>query len=404
MKTKINLIQSITVVLILFLLIGCNADDRSSSDRIARLEREKEDGPQKDNKLSDGLRNSIDFLSELTFKNPINYKNLQIFMISGTTTADNINYVSLKLAMEKKWVEVLETSDVNELKITNHSNKTIFINAGDIVKGGKQDRTLTYDMVIAPKAKEEKLSSFCVESGRWSKRGQEDVAGFESNNKMLTSRKLKIASKKYNNQSRVWSEVAEQQEKLNYNISQHYSTNVDVKANESASSLELTLDNKELKRMKESYKAHFSNLLEEQNIGLAYAINGELYTLDIYNNKQLFVDLFEKLMDACIVEAITDLDSQQKKYNYLSVQDLKNLLTIDATAKENAKDLNARTRWISKEDKEKIIFTSLDKENNLKWIHRNIIVKDDTNTSIIPNHQIQNDNVEEATEEVMDEY
>lgn len=82
----------------------------------------------------------------------------------------------LKLALEKKWVEVIETSSVNELELINHSNKTIFISAGDIVKGGKQDRTLVYDVVIAPNAKGEKLASFCVESARWEKRGNEDVA------------------------------------------------------------------------------------------------------------------------------------------------------------------------------------------------------------------------------------
>jgi len=318
----------------------------------------------------------IDFLSEVTFSPPVNFKNLQIFMVHGKTNADNLSYVTLKDAMENQWVEIIETSNVNELSLRNNSDKTIFINAGDIIKGGKQDRTLTYDMVIAPRTKEQKLSSFCVEAGRWSKRGNESSAGFSSNTKMLTSRKLKIASKQHNSQDSVWANIAYQQDRINSNVSYYYNSNVDVKSSQSASSLELTLDNKELRQMKEDYKSTFKDLTENTTIGFAYAINGELYNVDIYNNRQLFLDLFDKLLDAAIIEAITDLDKEQKEYSYLSVSDVMDALKMDNQAEENSKELNERTTWLTKEDDEKFIFSSHDKGNDLKWLHRNIIIKE----------------------------
>ena len=101
---------------------------------------------------------------------------------------------------------------------------------------------------------------------------------------MLTSRKLKIASKKYNNQSSVWSSVSEQQEKLNSNVSHYTKSDVDVKSTRSASSLELTLDNKDLQQMRAEYKSHFTNLLKDNTIGFAYAINGELCTVVVGHN------------------------------------------------------------------------------------------------------------------------
>ncbi|NQX98607.1 MAG: hypothetical protein HRT73_12125 [Flavobacteriales bacterium] len=351
-------------ILSLFVLgISCASPDQNNN-------------PESLNMDDETSQKGMGLLSQFTLEKSINYKNLQIFMITGTTGADNVSYVPLKLAMEKKWVEIKETSNVNELEISNLSNNVIFINAGDIVKGGKQDRTLTYDMIIGPHSKNEKLSSFCVESGRWSKRGKESADQFGSNEKMITSRKLKISSKRDNNQQKVWKSVELQTDKLNYNVSKYSNKDVNVKANASGSSLELALDNKELKQMKEEYKKHFINLNKGDALGFAYAINGELYTVDIYNNKKLFDQLFEKLLDAAIVEAITDLDIEQAENEYIGLTAVNSVFLVEYKTDENISDLNARTRWLTKEEDDKMIFTSVDRKNNLTWLHKNIIIKD----------------------------
>jgi len=313
---------------------------------------------------------------KFTLSTPVNYKNLQIFMIEGECNADNVEYVPLKKAMEKKWVEIKETSEVNELEITNLSDKVIFINAGDIVRGGKQDRTLTYDMIIGPHSKNEKLASFCVESGRWKKRGQENVDKFESNKNMLSSRKLKIASKKDNNQQKVWKSVADQQEKLSHNVSHYSNKEVNVKSGESSSSLELTLGNDDLIKMRKTYKQQFENLIRERTLGFAYAINGELYAIELYNNKQLFADLFDKLLEAAIVEAIAELDVDKKEYESIEEKTVYSAINNKDYEEESRKDLNTRTRWQTKENNLKVSFTSLDIQNKGVWLHENILVKD----------------------------
>lgn len=374
----------LSILMVLFLSF-CNNSEAGNEDEVL------------------GNNNSeISFLNDFSYSPAVNFRNLQIFMITGNTTADDITYVSLKVAMENNWVEIIETSNVNELQISNLSDKVIFINAGDIVKGGKQDRTLTYDMIIGPKSKNEKLSSFCVESDRWSQRGSESSLAFGSTKNMLTSRKLKISSKKSNSQREVWESVADQQNKLNGNVSYYKNANIDVKENASGSSLELTLDNKELNEMRAEYREHFNDLINEETIGFAYAINGELYTVDIYNNKKLFLELYDKLLTAAIVEAITDLDSKQEKYIYISNIDVTNKLTINTKLEETIKDLNSRTRWSEKEDKEKIFFTSLDRKNDLTWVHKNIIIKDTNqvafhrNIIMAPSNNIQ---IQEYNEE-----
>ncbi|MBN4071057.1 hypothetical protein JYT72_00975 [Crocinitomix catalasitica] len=366
-KQNLVLIRTFTFLLFSILLIQCT-DATTQTEIAIAAENEK-------NKQI-GEMVPIEFLDDVDFSEPINFKNLQLFMISGETSADNLNYVPLNVALENNWVEIIETSEVNELAITNTSDEIVFIHAGDIIKGGKQDRTLAYDMIIGPKTKKEKLVSFCVESGRWSKRGEENSDYFASNTKMLSSRKQKIAATLDGEQGSVWSGVSDQQSKLSANMSYYYNTDVNVTDNESASSLELTLDNEELAEMKTDYLDKFKSLIKENTIGFAYAINGELYNVNIYNNKQLFVDLYDKLLTAAIVEAIADLDNDQEEHKYITAADVKAALLISIEAEGSTENLNNRTSWTSESDVAKAIFTSSDRKNEMIWVHRNIIIKD----------------------------
>ena len=54
----------------------------------------------------------------------------------------------------------------------------MFVQSGDIVKGGKQDRVLTVSLVLPPRSGRIAIAAFCVEQGRWSARGKEDVKTF----------------------------------------------------------------------------------------------------------------------------------------------------------------------------------------------------------------------------------
>src|SRR5437868_8572655 len=67
--------------------------------------------------------------------------------------------------------------------------------AGDIVKGGKQDRSLTISLLLPPHSERIPIASFCVEPGRWSQRGREDVHQFSSAAAAMPSREAKLAMK-----------------------------------------------------------------------------------------------------------------------------------------------------------------------------------------------------------------
>src|SRR5260370_247144 len=116
-----------------------------------------------------------------TFSGPVTYRNLTIFLIHGKGTLPGREFLTLQEALEQKKIVVHETQTVNELSVENVApDVEVFIQAGDIVKGGQQDRVLAYDLVVPGKSGKVPIASFCVEAGRWRQRGTEDASRFQS--------------------------------------------------------------------------------------------------------------------------------------------------------------------------------------------------------------------------------
>ena len=81
------------------------------------------------------------------------------------------------------------------MQIENLGNDEVFVQSGDIVKGGQQDRVLTVSLLLPPKSGRIPIASFCVEQGRWTARGKEDVKTFATASAVVPSREAKIAMK-----------------------------------------------------------------------------------------------------------------------------------------------------------------------------------------------------------------
>ncbi|WP_027395319.1 ARPP-1 family domain-containing protein [Aquimarina latercula] len=331
-----------------------------------------------DQKITDDPSNE-QITEEIKIKEGIRVQNLTLFMITGEEKISGDIYKTLSEAMNTKEVTVKETGNVNQLLLDNNSDDYIFIHSGDIVKGGKQDRTISYDVIIPPKAKNVELQSFCVEQGRWRQRGNETLSSFASNTKMLSSRELKLAARHEKNQSKVWGKVAEQKDRLNDNLSRKNGKMVNVANNASNTSLQLALESDELDSAKKEYYNKFKDLLTTDNtIGYGYAINGKVYAVEIYNNQRLFKNLWDKILESIIVEAISE--QNDKDYEACTVKDVTKFM--DAIKTENkgvVKNVNKTTNFRTvQNNKGNIIFTTEDTDKK-RWIHKSYMKNEKTN-------------------------
>src|ERR1043165_3186493 len=125
---------------------------------------------------------------------PVVHENLAIYLVHGKSAAGPVP-LTLEEALAKGAVKVHETGNVNELQIENLGANEVFVQSGDIVKGGQQDRVLSVSLMLPPKSGRINIASFCVEQGRWTGRGKEDVKTFATASAVVPSREAKIAMK-----------------------------------------------------------------------------------------------------------------------------------------------------------------------------------------------------------------
>ena len=264
---------------------------------------------------------------------------------------------------------------MNTLSIENRSsNKHIYIQSGDIVKGGKQDRVISQDIVIRPKSGKVPLSAFCVEQGRWTNRGNEDVKSFSSSKNQLNSKKLKLAAKSRKSQGEVWKEVDSAQKSLSSSMGRS------VRSDKSATSLQLTLEDKELQKLIKRYTEELLPIINKQpnTIGYAFAINGEFNSGDIYGSSHLFKKLWPKLLKATVVEAISAREKGKKSSDYPAAKrnDIEDSLADALEGEKSENEVGKSVRIVTHESNKSVVFDTYDIEPEGKTkIHRNIIKK-----------------------------
>jgi len=301
---------------------------------------------------------------------PYTHKNLTVFLVHGKDLLKDHSFLTLQEALAQKKVIVYETKDVNELAIRNLSNQDIYVQSGDIVRGGDQDRMISTDFIVPPKSGRMPIAAFCVESGRWSRRGNEGNASFASSENSASTRELKLAAKRSNSQQEVWDNVSVTQAKLSKNVGGTVSETVSV------SSLELSVDNLKVKETTAAYINALSGIVQNKNdiIGYAFAINGQVNSADVYASRALFVKLWPKLLKASAVEAIAELDENSKPVA-LEQNAVTAFLGDSEKPSPVEKEVTQRVKLVTREGDRGIFFETRDRQKNDAWIHRNYIRK-----------------------------
>jgi len=321
------------------------------------------------------------------------HENLAVYFIHGTSAPGPVP-LTLQEALDKGSVRILETGAINELKIENTGEEDIFIQSGDIVKGGKQDRALRMSFVLPPKSGEVALAAFCVEHGRWSARGSESVAAFSSAAEAMPSREAKLAMRAplataahaptpgaaarlnparrsqervYLRQQEVWDSVTKTQNMLSERLS------ASVASPRSATSLQLSLENQKLKEVRAGYIKALQKSGEQKDdiIGYVLAVNGRINSADVYPSNALFRKMWRKLLTAGVTEAIGA--KQGKPAQVPSTDDVAQFLASAETATGQEEVINNLSRQ-DVHDADNALFIEARRSDGA-WVHRNYLAK-----------------------------
>jgi hypothetical protein len=311
-------------------------------------------------------------LSNYRLSGPFKHENLTIYLIHGSDQPNtNTRFTPLKDAMERKLAFVYETSDVNELWIENQSNsEELFVQAGDIVKGGQQDRVLAIDLILPAHSGRIPIAAFCVEPGRWRQRGFEQADQFSMSDQMVATRALKLATKSDASQGRVWDEVSAERQRLSAGVAANVSSEV------SESSLQLAQEHEEVQKAAEVYVKNLSSIVDDSAdaIGFAFVINNELNSAEIYASNAMFRRFWPKLLKTTAIEAVAERSSFQKSESVL-VNVTAEFFADGERGVESFRHVSQRTHMMKREGEKTLFFETRDMAQRGAWIHRSYLMK-----------------------------
>ncbi len=222
-----------------------------------------------------------------------------------------IDIKGFRITEKKPYGRFDDSGAVNTLTVQNKSQDTVFLMAGDIVQGGKQDRVLAVDMVIPPRTITD-IAVFCVEPNRWEYNDpqNEDTPDLaivndhqaEQNKKIfaftgyynVASNDLRKTMKQTNNQQAVWNKVGDL---------------TSINHAESSTGTYANLENSPTYTKERSdYLAFFTDKFQHRDdvVGMIVVSGGKILGTDIFTHPDLFKKQYDVLIHSYITEAISN--------------------------------------------------------------------------------------------------
>ncbi len=261
-----------------------------------------------------GIRAIDDMHSVIMIEAPRKFQSMMIYPITMERVKDLTHYASLDEALEKKYLRITEwgSGQVPQLKAEKSGQEKLFIMTGEIITGAKQDRMSAHDILLPVKREAVSLPVYCVEQGRWVRQSNTFKAG-----KTAVTKKLRKSAVKKSSQGKIWNDVAKKSKKSG--------------VNSSTGTMQAVYNDPKIKQSIKKYVDAFKDLPDKTTnmVGYISVINKQIESVDVFVNPGLFKSLWEKLLRAAAVDAITVTGGENKSLPAL--KDIQNFIVQGMT-------------------------------------------------------------------------
>jgi len=299
------------MILLLF-LAGCGPSTPTEEGSSAK-DRDNRNTPEAEKGSSDVVFDE----TRLHVSGPYGHENLTVFLVHAENQ-DERNFLTLDEGLTKGLVKVteLEQEQVGELRFENQSDRPLYLQEGERLYGGKQDRTIAVSLVVPPKSGKVGVPTFCIEQSRWHEGDKGRTFGFTVN-PALAPKGVRGAAKVEDNQSRVWECVGAQKKSA---VTKSLASNTNSSANE-------LLDAPRVQKISDEYAQALGKALDKHRdtVGVVIVVNGQIEEADVYPNHALLGKLYPRLVRSYAVQAalLGDLGRSEKR---LSTADIARFL------------------------------------------------------------------------------
>jgi hypothetical protein len=230
---------------------------------------------------------------------PLIHQNLAVFFLCSDKQDDR-DFLTLDEGLKKSLVSIKEQEheQVQELQIENTSDRPLFLQEGERLQGGKQDRIIVASLVVPPKSGKMSVHTMCVEHDRWTE-GSRGKTFYFTANAALAPKGVRGAAKVNSDQGEVWACVRGQKAAA---IADGYATM--EFANSSVNEL---LDDPKVRTISDDYARALAEVPSDMGgkavVGAAIVVNNQVEEVNVYLNHALFHKLYPRLIQSYALQA-----------------------------------------------------------------------------------------------------
>ncbi len=226
---------------------------------------------------------------------PVSYRGLTLFPISlRRDYADFLPKTFDKAVRDRDLiVEEVGGGEVNSVRVRNDGSRAVFIMAGEIMIGSKQDRTLQRDVLIGPRSGWVTVPVYCVEAGRWTV-----VSPTFGTKDMLAAPSLRAQAYAGAEQSSIWSEVDRVAGEQGVRQS-------------SGRAFQEIYEDREVKGRVDDYLSHLRPS-GERVVGLVAFSGREPLAADLFAHEDVFGALRDKLIKSYVLQIRPELGAPRE--------------------------------------------------------------------------------------------
>lgn len=194
--------------------------------------------------------------------------------------------------------EVDASGSVPTLRVHNTGKRAVLLTAGEVVTGGKQDRILAEDLLVAPGPPRE-VAVNCVEQGRWVASARGTTFGYGGRGEVELKKTVKLEK----SQSATWAKVAEANEEKKSKLS----AGVAGKLEPATGTYMASLGTKEVGDLAAPYVAALGPALAGERVaGVVAAYGGKVGYAEVFGSPTLFARSRDGILRSLALDAIDE--------------------------------------------------------------------------------------------------
>lgn len=227
-----------------------------------------------------------DWVRGLRVGEPRTFAGLTVVPILPGAGAPGSAVATLEQGLAEGWLRIVEKDGGTfpTVLLSNLSDRTLFVMAGEILSGCKQDRIVARDLLVRPWRKNLPVPVYCVEEGRW-----HPQSGSFASEKNLGTFSLRAKAQAAAPQEEIWNQVAGENRKAGVD-------------SQTGALQDAYRDERVEARLREA-DGVLGKLPRRfpTAVGAAVALGDSLVGVDLFASSELFGELWPKILRSAVL-------------------------------------------------------------------------------------------------------